>query len=432
MKKINLNINGMTCINCQNRIANKLRQTKGIIKAEVSYNDSYAEIYYNENEISPEDIKSVIQKLGYGISGNERKILYKISILISIIVIYILLQSTGILNFLVPSQLADSKMSYGMLFVIGLITSVHCVAMCGGINLSQSISDLKTFYPAVAYNFGRVLSYTIIGGFLGLAGFFMSGTGEMNISIFLQSALKITAGVFMVIMGANMLNLFSFLRRCSIRLPKFLSDKIFLTRIKLNNPFVIGLLNGIMPCGPLQSMWLVALVTCNPFYGAMSMLIFGMGTLPLMLGLGSIVSVLGRKFTGIVMTSGAVLVTVLGLVMISQGAILSGWFQNSYLKNSNQELKISDELQIIHSKLSSGKYPDIEVKAGVPVKWIIDAPKGSINGCNYKFTIQEYGIEHTFKTGENIINFIPTKTGMIYYNCWMGMIQGRIFIKDSI
>ena len=79
--------------------------------------------------------------------------------------------------------------------------------------------------------------------------------------------------------------------------------------------------------------------------------------------------------------------------------------------------------------MSSGEYPEITVKAGVPVKWIIDAPKGSVNGCNYKIFIQDYGIEYTFRTGENIINFTPDKTGTVNYSCWMGMIQGKIFVR---
>lgn len=65
-----------------------------------------------------------------------------ICMLVIIVALYVMLQSMGILNLLVPSQLADAKMGYGMLFVIGLITSVHCIAMCGGINLSQCISQV--------------------------------------------------------------------------------------------------------------------------------------------------------------------------------------------------------------------------------------------------------------------------------------------------
>ena len=60
-------------------------------------------------------------------------------------------------------------MGYGALFVIGLITSVHCIAMCGGINLSQALSSEKNgsmFRNSLQYNIGRVISYSMIGGIL--------------------------------------------------------------------------------------------------------------------------------------------------------------------------------------------------------------------------------------------------------------------------
>lgn len=94
-----------------------------------------------------------------------------------IVALYLLMDYTGVLNLLVPSQLADGSMGYGMLFVIGLITSVHCIAMCGGINLSQCLP--KEGEPnrlgAVWYNLGRVVSYTLAGFILGLVGMFLGG-----------------------------------------------------------------------------------------------------------------------------------------------------------------------------------------------------------------------------------------------------------------
>ena len=55
-----------------------------------------------------------------------------------------------------------------MIVVVGILTSVHCIAMCGGINLSQSIvsnrNGAKITVSNLAYNLGRVISYTIVGG----------------------------------------------------------------------------------------------------------------------------------------------------------------------------------------------------------------------------------------------------------------------------
>ena len=85
---------------------------------------------------------------------------------------------------------------------------------------------------------------------------------------------------------------------------------------------------------------------------------------------------------------------------------------------------------MVDSTLLSGQYPTITVQAGTPVKWTIQAPDGSINGCNYRMFIQEYGIAHTFEEGENVIEFTPEEAGTVPYTCWMGMIQGSIIVTD--
>lgn len=497
-KTIRLHIGGMTCVNCQNKIEKTLNHTVGVISASVSYNNAAADIVYDEEKISLKEIIAAIEDLDYEVILRKKtdgpNITNTICMLVIIVSLYVMLQSMGILNLLAPSQLADTKMGYGMLFVIGLITSVHCIAMCGGINLSQCIpqtaqgepddvSKLAAFRPALTYNMGRVLSYTAVGFTLGLAGFLVGGGTEIGMSIFLQGILKIIAGLFMVIMGINMLGLFPWLRKFTIRMPKFLARKVGNQKAKATRPFIVGILNGFMPCGPLQSMWIVALATGNPFAGALSMFLFSLGTVPLMLGLGSIVSALGRKFTDKVMTIGAVLVVVLGLAMLSQGGSLSGWlppdlllilvialcvaevmlsipiekkalknvvravsvvvvigayalwsFQGTLLQNNSAEdtnVEVADGVQVVNSTLQPGRYPNITVQTGVPVKWVIDAPEGSINGCNNRILIQDYGIEYTFHAGENIIEFTPANTGTVRYSCWMGMIRGNIFVTDG-
>lgn len=497
-KTIRLHIGGMTCVNCQNKIEKTLTHTRGVINASVSYNNATADIVYNEEAISLKEIITAIERLGYEVIQRKKaagpNIADTVCMLVIIVSLYIMLQSMGILNLLAPSQLADTKMGYGMLFVIGLITSVHCIAMCGGINLSQCIpqvmqgesdntSKLAAFCPALAYNMGRVLSYTAVGFVLGLVGFLMGGGTKIGLSILLQGILKIIAGLFMVIMGINMLGLFPWLRKFTIRMPKFLARTVGNQKAKATRPFLIGILNGFMPCGPLQSMWIVALATGNPFAGALSMFLFSLGTVPFMLGLGSIVSVLGKKFTDQVMRIGAVLVVVLGLAMLSQGGSLSGWilpdlllvlviafcivgilfsipvenravkslvkaafpvimigayalwsFQGTSVQNSSvteNNTEVVDGVQVVNSTLQSGRYPNITVQAGVPVKWVIDAPDGSINGCNNRILISDYGIEYTFHTGENVIEFTPVNVGTVRYSCWMGMIRGNIFVMDG-
>ena len=171
------------------------------------------------------------------------------------------------------------------------------------------------------------------------------------------------------------------------------------------------------------------------------MFCFSMGTVPLMLGFGSAIAVLGKHFMRQVMKVGAILVVVMGLSMMSQGGALVGSGNgvsdiSAIAKNESMKEKTTDDIsetdgvQTVSSILQSGSYPDITVKAGEPVKWTIEAPEGSINGCNYKIIQQDFGIEHVFEEGENVIEFTPTEAGTYMYTCWMGMITGKIYVES--
>lgn len=245
----------------------------------------------------------------------------------------------------------------------------------------------------------------------------------------------------MVIMGINMLGLFPWLRKLNPRIPAIFAKRIDQKKSMSSSPFLVGLLNGFMPCGPLQAMQLYALSTGNPFSGAFSMFMFSMGTVPLMFGLGAVSTVLGKRFSQKVMMVGGVLVVVLGMSMFSQGSRLAGMQPPNLLLNLinsrsdnqevNQQVTIKDGVQIVKSTLSSGRYPNIHVQANIPVRWVIDAPKGSINGCNNRMLIRDFGIEYSFQTGENVIEFTPTSSGKISYSCWMGMIRGSIYVTEE-
>ncbi len=437
---ISLSIEGMSCINCQTRITRKLLETEGVEKAEVSYAAGTARVTYDPALLTPGSLVAAIGDAGYEASSEQKPSKPGFGRIIGIAAIvvfsYLLLEQSGVLNVLVPSQLAESNMGLGMMFVIGLVTSVHCLAMCGGINLSQCVRPeadtgkstfLATARAPFLYNGGRVLSYTIIGFAAGALG------SVLTFSPFVQGMMKLAAGVVMLVMGLNLLGVFPSLRRLSPRIPRRLSSALDGVRASGKGPFVVGLLNGLMPCGPLQAMQIYALSTANPATGALSMLLFSLGTVPLVFGLGTLGSALGRTFTHKAMAVGAILVMVLGLSMLSQGWSLSGITLPSLpslIASQTQETEgqavIEDGVQLVNSTLSSGAYPDITVQAGMPVKWTITAPEGSVNGCNNRMLISPFNLEHRFQTGENIIEFTPTEAGTYSYSCWMGMIHGTI------
>jgi sulfite exporter TauE/SafE/plastocyanin domain-containing protein len=263
-----------------------------------------------------------------------------------------------------------------------------------------------------------------------------------------QGIVQLAAGAFMVIMGINMLGIFPALRRLTPRLPKFLAEKISGQQSAGKGPLIVGLFNGLMPCGPLQAMQLYALSTGSPLAGGISMFLFCLGTTPLMFGIGALSSFLsgakGRVFSRRVMKAGAMLVTVMGMTMFSYGLGLSGIdfgvpgrvFAAANPFNPKADgtgdtaftPAIENGVQIVNSVLSGGRYPAITVQEGIPVRWTINAPAGSINGCNNRMIIREYKIEHRFTPGNNVIEFTPERSGRFPYSCWMGMIRSSITV----
>lgn len=496
-KSAKLRIAGMTCISCQRKIEKKLRGTAGVKSATVSYRAATANVAYDPNLVTLKDISAVIEKLDYKVlngkndSADTRR---AVGIMILLFAVFMILQQFGLTSVFNIFPTAETGMGYGMIFVIGLLTSVHCIAMCGGINLSQCIpaaargSDLpgsdtqpsnfpgkNTFVtsrtaatipnansvsntsadesagtsatrirtsgdgvntaliPSFQYNLGRVAAYTAIGCIVGAVGSALSfGSG-------VQGALKLFAGVFMLIMGGGMLGLIPGLRKLTPAMPSVFADKIDEQKSKNNSPLIVGILNGLMPCGPLQAMQLYALSTGSPGEGALSMLLFSLGTLPLMFGIGALSSILSKKFTRRVMTVGAALVVVLGISMFTQGWSLAGLPQSTVFAGAEgtgsgaadgEGATIENGVQVVRSSLESGRYPAITVTAGTPVKWIIDAPQGSLNGCNNAMQIPAYGIQFQFRTGENVIEFTPGEPGVIPYSCWMGMIRSTITVVE--
>jgi len=453
-----LQIEGMTCVGCENRIETKLRKTGGIISAKASYSTNTVRVTYHDDVISLREIKRAIESLDYKVKGNsntpsvkgdktvstKEKLIDILTIFVILYILYMIANKFGLLNVFNVFPEAKAGMSFSVLFVIGILTSVHCVAMCGGINLSQCVPQksestdkggVNNLMPSILYNAGRVVSYTIIGGVVGALGSVVSFSGPA------KGIVAIGASIFMIIMGINMLNIFPGLRKFNPRMPKIFARLIGKEKgASKNRPFYVGLLNGLMPCGPLQAMQLYALSTGDPIKGALSMLVFSLGTVPLMFGLGALSSFLSKQFTAKMMQVSAVLVIVLGFAMFQTGMAVSGIqlpsFSVSELFNfgsgssAGNVAVVENGVQTVTSEVYSGSYEPITVKAGVPVKWTIHVGSGQLTGCNYRFEIKSLGIQYQLEEGDNVLEFTPTKTGKLSYNCWMGMVRSSVNVIE--
>jgi sulfite exporter TauE/SafE/copper chaperone CopZ len=462
-KKI-FNVEGMTCTKCELNIEMALSKIDGIKDVKGRYSESLVEVAYDSKAVQEESIINAIEKLGYQIKlapnvlettktefyQIKKENVHMIGIMILLIALYLIIQKTIGFNS-IPD--VSSKMSYGLLFLVGLLTSIHCIAMCGGINLSQCVayrsnerigSVTSTIKPSILYNSGRVLSYTIIGGVVGSLG------SVLSLSTNIKGTITIAAGLFMMIMAINMLNLFPVLKKINPRMPKIFG-KTIQKNSKNHGPFYIGLLNGFMPCGPLQAMQLYALGTGSFIGGALSMFAFSIGTVPLMFGLGAVSTYMGQRTTKNLLKLSAFLVVILGMAMISRGMNLTGAvipLQSSSLLSSLKDDITSDTkiksptnqvnqsdiiegIQYVTTTLAGGRYTPFTVTDGIPVKWTILVEEEDLNGCNNPVTIPKYGIQQLLVVGENVIEFTPVGVGNITYTCWMGMISSQITVTDT-
>lgn len=431
-----LTVDGMSCSGCEVKIQRKLLALDGVKSVKANYSKSIVEVIYDETKISNSKITQIISDLGYGVTNNNHltkqneKVNYKqlIAIASGLILLWLVVNRLGAFGIFNNFPEAKAGMSYAAIFVVGLLTSVHCVGMCGGICLSQCISHnaqscSQRIRPAFLYNFGRVISYTVIGAVVGALGSVISFNG------FMRGAVALLAGIFMVIMGLNMLNIFPWLKRFNLKLPNFLTQN---TVVQSNTPLFVGLINGLMPCGPLQAMQLYALSTGDPVKGALSMLVFSLGTTPLLFGFGAASSLISRKFTKKMMVASAILVIILGVGMFNTGISMAGYLSvgTKQVKTLSFEPNTIDGYQIVKIDVQPQNYAPIVVKKGIPVKFNLHVEEKNLNGCNNAISIPSYGIEMPLNAGDNIVEFTPTETGVVPYSCWMNMIRSSITVVE--
>lgn len=417
----------MTCTSCENRVEKAIRQLEGVIDVKASFSGQYAEVEYDDELCGPDKIEAAIKNAGY-VTQSPKDYRF-MGILIIVAVVALLGLNTG--GFDMEAKLTNA--SYAVLFLVGVLTSLHCVGMCGGIMLSQSLSKesrnrFEAIQPALLYNTGRVVSYTILGGIIGALG------SVFSLSIAAKAAMQLIAGVFMIMMGFNMAG-FSTFRRFQLKLPDFACK----AKNSSGSPFVVGILNGLMPCGPLQTMQLFALGTGSASKGALAMFVFSIGTAPLMLTFGALSGLLSKGYTKKILKFSGVLIIVLGLIMGNRGLALAGININPMTafaapaSSSKYVTKatMQDGVQIINMTADSNGYTPnaFYVQKGIPVKWIIDGQE--MNSCNNAIVARELKLEWKLKKGKNVKEFTPGDKD-INFSCWMGMIRGVIKVVDDL
>jgi sulfite exporter TauE/SafE len=217
----------------------------------------------------------------------------------------------------------NSRTSDGLIFVVGLLTGLHCIGMCGSFIIGYTAKDTEhgrpVFRSHLLYGLGKTISYTMFGAIFGFIGSLFQITPLISgISIGI-------AGAFLILYGLNMLNIFSILKTIRIKQPAFIKHYVLEKKRKSNSPFFIGFFSGfILGCGPLQVMYIMAAGNGNILEGAKFLALFGLGTLPALFGFGLIARMLSNRMTRNIIHASGIILIVLGSMMLSKGIVRSG------------------------------------------------------------------------------------------------------------
>ena len=203
--------------------------------------------------------------------------------------------------------------------ILGLLGSFHCVGMCGPIAFLLPLdrqNRVKRILQLSSYHFGRILTYSLLGLLFGIAGNTFHFFG-------IQQQLSIGIGVLMII---------------SILAPTQLTNKFSITRpiyklvgkvknalgaaLKKKEPetfFIIGFLNGLLPCGLVYMAVFGAIALGDPLQGIWYMALFGIGTIPLMTTAIYLGNFLTNNLKQRILKAIPVVVIVIGLLFILRG-----------------------------------------------------------------------------------------------------------------
>ena len=214
-------------------------------------------------------------------------------------------------------------LSFVTAFFLGLLGASHCLVMCGGIAAatSMSTSGQKKHTSLIAFNVGRILSYSIAGFIVSLAGFWLIDSHQS-----IQLILRTIAGAFLILMAL-------YVSRVWMLLTRFESLGQHLWKIiqpytrkllPITSPvqaLKLGLLWGWLPCGLIYSTLAWVAAQGSPVQGSLAMFCFGLGTLPGMISAG----LLSQQFNKLIQHSAFKAIAGILLALYGVWTILAAW-----------------------------------------------------------------------------------------------------------
>jgi uncharacterized protein len=343
-----------------------------------------------------------------------------------------------------PRYTLSENVNYGLVLLIGLTASVStCIAVTGGLlvavaaryNEATLTVGAERLKPHVYFNVGRIVSYTALGAAIGALGSALSFSQEVN------GILMLAASAVMIVLGLQMLRLFPSLGLFQSMIPERVALRLQELTQRGSRPaaFLLGASTFFLPCGFTQALQLYVLAKGSAYVGAMTMLVFSLGTLPALMSLSAVSSFARGAFQRYFLKFAGMAVVVLGLINIEYGLVLTGSGVNfpsvaGLLKTDNKTvsegLPIVDGHQVADMKVVGLNYEPhrFVVRQGIPVRWRISAQEAE--GCGRVLIVRKLAIRKFLSaSADTVITFTPDQPGEIDFNCGMGMMTpGSKFI----
>ena len=344
--------------------------------------------------------------------------------------LYLILNFSQFLGGYFDTPKDGQPLSYALLFIAGTLTGFHCAGMCGALVVGYTVKAAaeggSKYLTHLYYGVGKTLSYTVIGGLFGALGAIVTFTP------FMRGVAGLVAGVFLLLFGLSTLRIFAPLARFRLRTPGFIMRWLGGALRRYSNPFVIGLLNGLMIiCGPLQAMYIMAAGTGDPVEGAKMLFVFGLGTLPLMMGFGFLASAMSRQFAPKLVRASGVIVVALGIIMLNRGYAMvnSGTDLHAGMGHGGPMAPAAPASRMVHMVIDrTGPVAEQPViKSGYVVQWMLMGE--GLAACGSRITLPALKLEFALSPGMNTFEFTPTAAGLLAWQCEAGDIRGTFMVQ---
>lgn len=443
LKKENYHISGMHCRSCELLVEDHISEVLGVKRVEVNYKKGVAEVYY-ENKPQHMEIEKAVRNAGYSLGVDKKRpflasnpmVYWELLLaggVLAVVIMWLKILGIPNLNF----QFSSTP-SFLVVALIGLAAGISsCMALIGGLVLGISsrhaemhpeATASQKFKPHLFFNLGRLLSYAVLGGAIGSLG------SVFRLSSSVIGFLVIFAGIIMFILGLKMTEIFPRLDGGGLLMPKRVARLFGLNRevkeYSHQETFLTGVLTFFLPCGFTQAMQVYAISTGSFTQGAIIMFLFALGTMPGLLGIGGLTSLVKGAFARYFFKFVALVLLILAVMNVSNGYNLTGITFAGSGQNNVKEEKLSGKVingeQVVEITQSGSGYSPrkVIVKKDIPVKLLVNAT--NLYVCTAAFVIPKFNIWTNFVEGINEIKFTPTETGPIKFSCAMGMYTGVI------